>query len=316
MIGAVCLFCYLCQKSAKDTMNRRLFQSFCMTMLAISALGLMPTACTKSRHATQTASTKPSKPLPEPQKPTKTYKNLRLIGDTTCAGWRVILASADGPTKVKGENYYDKLFLITLYKNGRLLFDKKEISTEKLHGKPRPELQLTPGYIELITRTAVYIDAATFYPETDDGWFFSLLFDKNGRLSVRPFIIEMSEADNVASFYRAWLNECRQKPIDKASLEMVANRYCTPSFAKQLLREAPLSLLPAKVVGKYRLDVDVMAELTHNSEDYLEQRGTVYFCTKDYEQQIDSLAYELRNEQDENGYTSFGGITGFKKFHP
>ena len=51
---------------------------------------------------------------------TKAYKNLTTDADTTCAGWHIILQSADAPYKVKNEDFYDKIVLITLYRNGKL----------------------------------------------------------------------------------------------------------------------------------------------------------------------------------------------------
>ena len=113
-------------------------------LLATCAIILLLSACKETKSVEQSNQKSQPKQTVKALKLTKAYKNLTTDADTTCAGWHIILQSADAPYKVKNEDFYDKTVLITLYKNGKLLVNRQEITTKNLHKKPQPYLQLTP----------------------------------------------------------------------------------------------------------------------------------------------------------------------------
>ena len=129
-------------------MNTRYFLTFTASLLSTWLVIMLQSACKETRVLAQPSTISAPKQSFKAQKTSKTYKNLTLDADTTCAGWRVILQSADAPYKVKHEDFYDKIVLITLYKDGKLLVDKQEFTTKNLHRKPQPYLQLYPAYVK------------------------------------------------------------------------------------------------------------------------------------------------------------------------
>ena len=157
-------------------MNTRHFLTFTASLLSTWLIIMLQSACKETRVLAQPSTISAPKQSFKAQKTSKTYKNLTLDADTTCAGWRVILQSADAPYKVKHEDFYDKIVLITLYKDGKLLVDKQEFTTKNLHRKPQPYLQLYPAYVKLITQTTVYIGISNCFPESDACWIYTLFY--------------------------------------------------------------------------------------------------------------------------------------------
>ena len=137
-------------------------------LLATCAIILLLSACKETKSVEQSNRKSQPKQTIKALKLTKSYKNLTTDADTTCAGWHIILQSADAPYKVKNEDFYDKIVLITLYKNGKLLVNRQEITTKNLHKKPQPYLQLYPAWVNLITRTTAQIGISNCFPESDE----------------------------------------------------------------------------------------------------------------------------------------------------
>ena len=270
-------------------MNTRHFLTFTASLLSTWLVIMLLSACKETRVLAQPSTIFTPKQSFKAQKTSKTYKNLTLDADTTCAGWRVILQSADAPYKVKHEDFYDKIVLITLYKDGKLLVDKQEFTTRNLHRKPQPYLQLYPAYVKLITRTTAYIGISNCFPESDACWIYTLFYGQDGRMKRTLISIAMDESDEAAEFFRSWIHECQLKPIDVSSLKMVANEFCLPSLAKQLDYKNWQKILPKKVVNRIYTDIEVDAETSFVSENYLTHRGIVRFYTHNFKQKIDSV---------------------------
>ena len=290
-------------------MNTRHFLTFTASLLSTWLVIMLQSACKETRVLAQPSTISTPKQSFKAQKTSKTYKNLTLDADTTCAGWRVILQSADAPYKVKHEDFYDKIVLITLYKDGKLLVDKQEFTTKNLHRKPQPYLQLYPAYVKLITRTTAYIGISNCFPESDACWLYTLFYGQDGRMKKKVLKIEMDDSDGVAEFFRSWIHECQLKPIDVSSLKMVANEFCLPSLAKQLDYKNWQKILPKKVVNRINTDIEVDAKTSFISEDYLTNRGIVCFYTHNFKQKIDSVHYELALKMQEDSTQTIAGIS-------
>ena len=290
-------------------MNTRHFLTFTASLLSTWLIIMLQSACKETRVLAQPSTISAPKQSFKAQKISKTYKNLTLDADTTCAGWRVILQSADAPYKVKHEDFYDKIVLITLYKDGKLLVDKQEFTTKNLHRKPQPYLQLYPAYVKLITRTTAYIGISNCFPESDACWIYTLFYGQDGRMKRTLISIAMDESDKAAEFFRSWIHECQLKPIDVSSLKMVANEFCLPSLAKQLDYKNWQKILPKKVVNRMNTDIEVDAKTSFISEDYLTNRGIVCFYTHNFKQKIDSVHYELALKMQEDSTQTIAGIS-------
>ena len=210
---------------------------------------------------------------------------------------------------MKHEDFYDKIVLITLYKDGKLLVDKQEFTTKNLHRKPQPYLQLYPAYVKLITQTTVYIGISNCFPESDACWIYTLFYGQDGRMKRTLISIAMDESDEAAEFFRSWIHECQQKPVDQTSLQMVADAFCTPAYAKQTDCKNWQKILPKRVVDKLNKDIEVDAETTFVSEDEMLQRGTVRFLSRNSTHVIDSVHYELKLKKQEDGFSTYDGIS-------
>ena len=172
-------------------------------LLATYAIILLLSACKETKSVEQSNRKSQPKQTIKALKLTKSYKNLTTDADTTCAGWHIILQSADAPYKVKNEDFYDKIVLITLYKNGKLLVNRQEITTKNLHKKPQPYLQLYPAWVNLITRTTAQIGISNCFPESDECWLYTLFYGQDGRKKKKLIKIEMDDSDGVAEFFRS-----------------------------------------------------------------------------------------------------------------
>lgn len=278
-------------------------------LLATCSIILLLSACKETKSVEQSNRKSQPKQTIKALKLTKAYKNLTTDADTTCAGWHIILQSADAPYKVKNEDFYDKIVLITLYKNGKLLVDRQEITTKNLHKKPQPYLQLYPAWVNLITRTTAQIGINNCFPESDACWLYTLFYGQDGRMKKKVLKIEMDESDTVAEFFRSWIHECQLKPIDVSSLKMVANEFCLPNLAKQLDYKNWQKILPKKVVNRINTDIEVDAKTSFVSENYLTNRGIVRFYTHNFKQKIDSVHYELALKMQEDSTQTIAGIS-------
>ena len=267
-------------------MNTRHFLTFTASLLFTWLVIMLLSACKETRVLAQPSTISTPKQSFKAQKTSKTYKNLTLDADTTCAGWRV-----------------------TLYKDGKLLVDKQEFTTKNLHRKPQPYLQLYPAYVKLITRTTAYIGISNCFPESDACWIYTLFYGQDGRMKRTLISIAMDESDEAAEFFRSWIHECQQKPVDQTSLQMIADAFCTPAYAKQIDCKNWQKILPKRVVDKLNKDIEVDAETTFVSEDEMLQRGTVRFLSRNSTHVIDSVHYELKLKKQEDGFSTYDGIS-------
>lgn len=195
------------------------------------------------------------------------YKNLKTVVDSTYSDWHIIIQEADTDVKIEGYDEFDKKVLVTISKNGEVLFDKEEFTKTSLHSSLDNHFQLSDAYLEQITNTTVYISLGAFIPETDEGLYFMLAFSKDGHFKKYLHPLAMDDSDFIVDFYIMYTHENLQNPVDKASLQQIAKAYGTPNFIEQLEKEGSLSIYPPEVVSHYDLDVQIESESTENYDD-------------------------------------------------
>lgn len=188
------------------------------------------------------------------------YKGLKTVADSTYNGWHIIIQEANTDVKIENSDLFDKKALITISKDGKLLFDKEEFTTNGLHESLDNQFALSSGVIEQITNTSVYITLGAFIPETDEGIFVLLAFSKDGHFKKYMAPTSLNESDLITYFYIMYTHENLQDPVDKPSLQRIAKAYGTPSFVAQLEKNGPLSIYPPEVISRYKLNVHIESE--------------------------------------------------------
>jgi hypothetical protein len=229
--------------------------------------------------------------------------------DTTCCGWHVVLQTAANNTQIKGTNLRDSTLLVTISRNGKLLFDRKPITTRTGLGAEDDTRQLHPSFVSLITNTTVYIIAGAYVPDSDDGWASVLAFSRNGSLSVYPMPESYDYFDVATEFYIMYTHENLQRPVDRPSLQKVAREYGTEAFVRQLDKDGPLSVYPPIVAGKYHLDVDFSVD-TESLEEAgnIREWANISFYDKQQRRSIGSMRVELAGEKNEYNDTDYNRI--------
>ncbi len=226
------------------------------------------------------------------------YKGLKTVADSTYNGWHIIIQEANTDVKIENSDLFDKKALITISKDGKLLFDKEEFTTNGLHESLDNQFALSSGVIEQITNTSVYITLGAFIPETDEGIFVLLAFSKDGHFKKYLHPLALDNSDFIVDFYIMYTHENLQNPVDKASLQQIAKAYGTPNFIEQLEKEGHLSIYPPEVISRYNLDFQIESESTENYDDsHLSCKALFY--PHDSDKLISSMNVELKGRKGE-----------------
>ena len=61
------------------------------------------------------------------------YKNLKTVLDSTYSDWHIIIQEAETDVKIEGYDEFDKMVLVSISKDGEVLFDKEEFTKTSLH---------------------------------------------------------------------------------------------------------------------------------------------------------------------------------------
>lgn len=226
------------------------------------------------------------------------YKNLKTVLDSTYSDWHIIIQEADTDVKIEGYDEFDKKVLVSISKEGEVLFDKEEITKTSLYSSLDNHFQLSDAYLEQITNTTVYISLGAFIPETDEGLYFMLAFSKDGHFKKYLHPLAMDDSDFIVDFYIMYTHENLQNPVDKASLQQIAKAYGTPNFIEQLEKEGPLSIYPPEVVSRYKLDVQIESESTEEYNDTYHP-CKVLFYPHESDKLISSMNVELKGRKGE-----------------
>ena len=280
---------------------KTLIRMWALTLLLLSVLsaGLI-ISCKKGSK--KTADEEANKATTE-----QNYKNLKTVIDSTYSDWHIIIQEAETDVKIEGYDEFDKMVLVSISKDGEVLFDKEEFTKTSLHSSLDNHFQLSDAYLEQITNTTVYISLGAFIPETDEGLYFILAFSKDGHFKKYLHPLAMDESDFIVDFYIMYTHENLQNPVDKASLRKIAKAYGTPNFIEQLEEEGPLSIYPPEVISRYKLDVEIA---TNTLEDYddIYECCRAFFYPKYKDNPIGSMDVEIKATEGEDGVVFYNRI--------
>lgn len=244
------------------------------------------------------------------------YSNWKTVADSTYGGWHVIIRMAENGLKIKEpgtkEVWNDRSCFVTVLKNGKKLFDNKEITTASLmggSGNPKNYL-LSDGCIDEITNSTVYISLDACVPETDDGYFKLYAFSVDGTMSGYFNVGELESMCRVDDPYLMFIHELSRKSVDKKSLHKIASDYCSKQLVRQLDKNGYMSLISAKITKQHLLDYYIYSEQTNYNFSDIEKNGVltvqtdtfkVYFCKNNTEKHIDSLRVIMSSKKDAPG---------------
>lgn len=230
--------------------------------------------------------------------PQRVFKNLETVVDTVYDDWHVLIQTADTKRKIKYYKMFEKKFLVTVSKNGKLLFDKKEftvddfISTDSTY-----QLYVRPS-IE-ITNTTAYVSVGIYQAETDEGFPFVLAFSKGGKVRSYSIPKAWDQSDLATDFYIRYIHEAQQKPVDKASLIKLAHIYGSSNFVQQVTNNGFQSICPTKVFSRHLRNIEVASEFM-DSGDSTKIRSKVYFYLHDTYTPFDSVYVEMKRDDEVN----------------
>ena len=156
------------------------------------------------------------------------------------------------------------MVLVSISKDGEVLFDKEEFTKTSLHSSLDNHFQLSGAYLEQITNTTVYISLGAFIPETDEGLYFMLAFSKDGHFKKYLHPLAMDDSD----------------------------------FIAQLEKNGPLSIYPPEVVSRYKLDVQIESESTEEYNDTYHP-CKVLFYPHESDKLISTMNVELKGRKGE-----------------
>ncbi|MGP3310087.1 hypothetical protein ACS6XI_09050 [Porphyromonas endodontalis] len=105
------------------------------------------------------------------------YKNLKTVVDSTYSDWHIIIQEADTDVKIEGYDEFDKKVLVTISKNGEVLFDKGEFTKTSLHSSLDNHFQLSGAYLEQITNTTVYLSLGLLFRKRTKVLLHTCLFE-------------------------------------------------------------------------------------------------------------------------------------------
>ena len=127
---------------------KTLIRMWALTLLLLSVLsaGLI-ISCKKGSK--KTADEEANKATTE-----QNYKNLKTVIDSTYSDWHIIIQEAETDVKIEGYDEFDRIVLVSISKDGEVLFDKEEFTKTSLHSSLDNHFQLSDAYLEQITNTS------------------------------------------------------------------------------------------------------------------------------------------------------------------
>lgn len=288
----------------RNTMKKnRNTKSFKALLLVALGIGILSACCApgvrKTPNAAQVEDTSAVQEDTSAVQEGKTLKkedisNENVMIDTVYGDWHVRVDTVGSKTKVKNSDEFVQKLVVTISKDGKVLFDKKVFTREDIWKGADEELQVYAALPPDFTNTSVYLPVSICYPETDEGFAFLLALSKDGSSKVYPAPMGWEESDRITDFYVKYIHEWQQKPVDKASLLKLARDYGSPKFVEQLTKGGVDVVFPAKVLARKNMKVVPEAGLVKDG-------CLVRFSTSfDNTQPFDSIRVELKKRQIKN----------------
>lgn len=275
----------------------------------VCAVGCLTMGCRHTSHPAPTPQTPSATMAAAPTDSAKaSLPNLQTVEDTTVGGWRIISQAANNKLKIKGTDQFDLSLFVTIYKDGHLLFNRKELTKPSLLGYADPTLMLIPSSVWLITNTSVYLFTGAYEPETDNGYSIILAFSKDGSFKAYPFAPSLDYADLATEFYTIYLHELQQKDVDDASVRKVVKNYLTSRMAQRLDKAGWHSILPPKVAALPLANIEASGDCIGEQEGDGYLYGRVFFYERGNRTPIDSLQFSMMGEKNEYGGLDYNQI--------
>ena len=165
--------------------------------------------------------------------------------DTIIGDWEIhVHLFYDGTSFIEpeGHTYATYPLRINIKKGGQTVVENRIITYKTLLGEDLDKTNLLSFWRELfVTETTVYVDVTCCPPETDDANNYLLAFSADGKDSKYYIVYAFSSGDmdllpiDVSTFYAMYAHELAQAKPNPKAIKKVLNKYCTKTFANELL---------------------------------------------------------------------------------
>ena len=165
--------------------------------------------------------------------------------DTVIGDWEIhVHQFYDGTSFKEGGNvvYANYPMRINIKKGGKTVVENRIITYKTLLGEDLDKTNLLSFWRELfVTETTVYIDVSCCPTESDAVANYLLAFSADGKDSKYYIVYAFSSGDmdllpiDVSTFYAMYAHELAQTKPNPKAIKKVLNKYCTKTFANELL---------------------------------------------------------------------------------
>ena len=165
--------------------------------------------------------------------------------DTVIGDWEIhVHQFYDGTSFKEGGNvvYANYPMRINIKKGGKTVVENRIITYKTLLGEDLDKTNLLSFWRELfVTETTVYIDVSCCPTESDAVANYLLAFSADGKDSKYYIVYALSSGDmdllpiDVSTFYAMYAHELAQTKPNPKAIKKVLNKYCTKTFANELL---------------------------------------------------------------------------------
>ena len=165
--------------------------------------------------------------------------------DTVIGDWEIhVHQFYDGTSFKEGGNvvYANYPMRINIKKGGKAVVENRIITYKTLLGEDLDKTNLLSFWRELfVTETTVYVDVTCCPPESDAMTNYLLAFSADGKDSKYYIVYALSSGDmdllpiDMSTFYAMYAHELAQTKPNPKGIKKVLNKYCTKTFANELL---------------------------------------------------------------------------------
>ena len=165
--------------------------------------------------------------------------------DTIIGDWEIhVHLFYDGTSFIEpeGHTYATYPLRINIQKGGKAVVENRIISYKTLLEDDSDQLLLLSfGRNLFVTETTVYVDVTCCPPETDDANNYLLAFSADGKDSKYSINYELEDGEtdpmplDICTFYAMYAHELAQTKPNPKAIKKVLNKYCTKTFANELL---------------------------------------------------------------------------------
>ena len=165
--------------------------------------------------------------------------------DTVIGDWEIHVHQFYDGTSFKEDGnvvYANYPMRINIKKGGKTVVENRIITYKTLLGEDLDKTNLLSFWRELfVTETTVYIDVSCCPTESDAVANYLLAFSADEKDSKYYIVYALSSGDmdllliDVSTFYAMYAHELAQTKPNPKAIKKVLNKYCTKTFANELL---------------------------------------------------------------------------------